>query len=91
MYDAQHYARLHKQFLEENNPSVLKGQPDRNSYLSSVGQQAEEMFEHLMTQYGHQPEVQKLPYHQKVQELQSHRHQADEVVRNNLIYQPLPQ
>jgi len=50
MYDAKDHAEEHRKFLEENNPSVLRQQSDPNSYLSSVGEQAESMFEHLMSQ-----------------------------------------
>jgi hypothetical protein len=88
MYDAKDYAEEHRKFLVENNPSVLSGQKDQNSYLSLVGQQAEEMFEHLMTQRRRQ--VQDLPHLEKVRKLQAFRHQADEMVRHDLIYQPLP-
>ncbi|HXW72555.1 MAG TPA: TnpV protein [Methylocella sp.] len=91
MYDAKDYAEAHRKFLEENNPSVLRGQSDPNSYLSSVGQQAEEMFEHLMIQRMHQPEVKNLPHLEKVRELEAFRHEADEIVRHDLIYQPLPE
>ena len=41
---AKRYAEEHKRFLEENNPSVLRQQSDRHSYLSSVGQQAAQRF-----------------------------------------------
>jgi hypothetical protein len=88
MYDAKDYAEEHRRFLEENNPSVLRGQKDQNSYLSSVGELAEQMFEHLMIQRRRQ--VQNLPHLEMVRELQAFRHQADEMVRHDLIYQPLP-
>jgi hypothetical protein len=91
VYDAKDYAEEHRKFLEENNPSVLRGQKDPSSYLSLVGEQAEEMFEHLMIQYRNQPKVRDLPHLEKVRELQAFRHQADEMVRHDLIYQPLPE
>jgi Transposon-encoded protein TnpV len=89
MYDAKVYAEQHRRFLEEKNPSVQRGQRDQNSYLSSVGQQAEEMFLHLMMQRANQPEVKKLPHLEKVRELEAFRHEAHEMVRHDLIYQPL--
>jgi hypothetical protein len=48
---ADKYAAEHKRFLEDHNPSVLRGQSDADSYLSSVGRSAAEMFEHLMYQH----------------------------------------
>jgi Transposon-encoded protein TnpV len=87
MYDAKDYAEEHRKFLEENHPSVLRGQKDPSSYLSLVGEQAESMFEHLMMQRRRQ--VQNLPHLEMVRELQAFRHQADEMVRHDLIYQPL--
>jgi hypothetical protein len=89
MYDAKDYAEEHRKFLEENNPSVLRGQKDPNSYLSLVGEQAEDMFGHLMMQRMHQ--VRNLSHLEKVRELEAFRHQADEMVRYDLIYQPLPE
>jgi hypothetical protein len=91
MYDAKDYAEEHRKFLVENNPSVLSGQKDQSSFLSMVGEQAEEMFLHLMMQRANQPEVRKLPHLEKVRELEAFRHQADEMVRHDLIYQPLPE
>jgi len=49
------------------------------------------MFEHLMTQRMHQPKVKNLPHLEKVRELEAFRHEADEIVRHDLIYQPLPE
>ncbi len=89
---AEEYARDHLKFLEEERPDVLEGlrrSGDLNSYLSSVGEQAEEMFDDLMRQYLHSPHVQSLPHLKQVRALQSRRHEADEVVRHDLIYQPL--
>ena len=44
---AERFAAEHKRFLEEHNPSVLRGQSDRPA-ISSVGETAAEMFWHLM-------------------------------------------
>ena len=48
---AERYAAEHKRFLEQHNPAVLHQQSDPASYLSSVGQQAAEMYRHLMYQH----------------------------------------
>jgi hypothetical protein len=42
-----------------------------DSYLSSVGNQASEREDHLMSQHLHSKEVLALPYHQQVRESQS--------------------
>ena len=89
----ERYAEMHRKFLEDNNPAVLKGMPssDRQSYLSSVGEQANSMFLTLMRQYKESLEKQKVPHLQLVQSLQSHRHEAEEVVLHDVIFQPLPE
>lgn len=87
--DSQMFAEEHKKFLEENAPDVLSKQSNQKNYLSSVGEQATEMFDNLMMQYNNSPEIQKLPYQERVMALQSRRHEAEEIVRHDLIYQPL--
>ena len=89
---SQDYAKEHLRFLQENRPDVLaelRRQGDLNSYLSSVGDQANDRFSTLMMQHLHSPEVSKLPYQDRVTSLQSRRHEADEIVRHDLIHQPL--
>jgi predicted HD phosphohydrolase len=49
-----------------------------------VGEQADDRYEALMRQY------QRSPYLEQVQALQSRRREADEIVRHDVIYQPLP-
>jgi Transposon-encoded protein TnpV len=90
---ARQYAEEHRRFLEENNPGVLDGlrqSGSLDSYLSSVGEEASQMFDHLMNQYHKSPEVQNLPYHDRVRALQSRRSEAQELVRHDLINQPVP-
>lgn len=91
MYDAEEFSQQHKRFLEEHRPDVWQKlpPPDRQSYLSSVGEQASDRFDTLMRQYAQSPEVKSLPYTQKVQALQSRQHEAAEIVRDELIFQPL--
>ena len=90
--DARQYARDHHRFLKENQPDVLKGlqgDPDGlTNYLYSVGKQAQSQYEDLLAQMNNAPEVQSLPYHQKVSAFQNHQQSADEIVRANLIHQP---
>ena len=89
---AQEYAQEHLRFLEQNRPDVLaaiRRSGDLNSYLSSVGDQASDRFLTLMMQHKNSPEVAKLPYQARVTSLQSRRREADELVRHDLIHQPL--
>ena len=86
---AQRYAEEHKRFLEEHNPDVLRKQSDPTSYLSSVGQEAEDRHLHLMLQHNNSKEVQKLPHLDRVRELQSRNQEVSELVRHDLIHQPL--
>jgi hypothetical protein len=87
----ERFALEHKRFLEDHNPSVLRGQSDADSYLSSVGRSAAEMFEHLMYQHMYSPAVRDLPHMEKVRELESRRHEVEELIRHDLIFQPLPE
>jgi hypothetical protein len=88
---ADKYAAKHKRFLEENNPSVLRGLSDPTSISLRLGEQAAERYEHLMYQHFHSPEVKKLPHMEKVRELQSRHHEVEELIRHDLIFQPLPE
>lgn len=88
---AQEYSQQHREFLEKHRPDVWRKLPssDRPSYLSSVGEQASDRFQSLMLEYERSPEVKDLPYMEKVRALQSRRHEAEELVRDELIHQPL--
>ena len=81
---ADKYAAEHKRFLEEHNPAVLRGQSDPTSYLSSVGETAAEMFWHLMREC--MQRVRDLPHMEKVRELESRRHEVEELIRHDLIF-----
>jgi hypothetical protein len=43
------------------------------------------MFEHLMIERMHQPEVKTLPYLEKVRESEAFRHEAEEIVARSHI------
>jgi hypothetical protein len=85
---AERYVLEHKRFLEDNNPDVLRQLSDPTSYLSSVGSQAAERWEHLMSQYNRSPEVQKLQGPDRVRALQNRQHEIEEMIRDEIIYQP---
>ena len=40
---------------------------------------------------GNTPEVRDLPHQQKVRELQSRHHEVEELIRHDLILQPVPE
>jgi hypothetical protein len=80
----QRFADEHRLFLEDNNPDVLRQQDDPTSYIYSVGSQAAERWEHLMSQYHHSPEVQKLQGPARVRALQSRQHEIEEVIRDEI-------
>jgi Transposon-encoded protein TnpV len=88
---AAKFGAEHKRFLEEHNPAVLRGLSDSTSYLSSVGETAADRCEHLMFQYMQSPAVKDLPHQQRVRELQSRHHEVEELIRHDLIFQPLPE
>jgi hypothetical protein len=91
---AKRWAEEHRRFLEENNPAVLadlRRQGDLNSYLSSVGESANEMESHLMSQYLTSKEVQNLPFHDRVRALRSRQREVEELIRHDVILQPVPE
>jgi hypothetical protein len=91
--EARRYAQEHLRFLQEARPDVLaelRQHGNLDSYLSSVGESASEMSEHLMSQALASKEVQSLPYHQKVRELQSRQREVEELIQHDLICQPAP-
>jgi len=88
---ALEYARAHHRYLLDNKPEILKELQqtgELNSYLASIGQQASDHYHTILSRLQTSPEVQNLPYHQKVGRLQGLPHVADEVVRDEIIYQP---
>ena len=90
---AREFAKEHRRFLEENRPDVyaqFKKDGDLTSYLSSVGKSADEMYSTTLARANNRPDVQNLPYHQKVSRLQENQQSAMELVRHDVIQQPLP-
>jgi hypothetical protein len=82
-------SRGHKKFA--HNPSVLSGQSDPTRYLSLVGSQASDRFWHLMGQHLRDPELAKMSAPQRAQELQRREHEVEDLVRHDLILQPVPE
>jgi Transposon-encoded protein TnpV len=80
--------------LQESRPNVLgklRQSGNLDSYLCSVGEQAAEMYSDIMAKYMHSPEVQKLPHLARVRAIESRQPEAEEIVRNDIINQPLPE
>ena len=88
---AQEYSQAHQRYLEEHRPDVWRKllPADRQSYLSSVGEQASDRLDNLMREYAQSPEVKSLPFPQQARALRSRQHEAEEVIRDELIFQPL--
>ena len=90
---AERYAQEHRKFLEENNPTVLEGlrqSGELDSYLFVVGDQANEMFMTLMKQDASSIVFQNLSHIERVQALHARQCEAEEIVRHDVIFQPLP-
>ena len=88
---AREFAAEHRRYLQENLPHVLeemRRDGSLHSYLSSVGKSAEEMYEHLLAKSTNRPEIQNLPFHQRVSASQNLQQSAEEIVRDNIIFQP---
>jgi hypothetical protein len=89
---AKRYHEEHRRFLAENRPDVLaalRQSGDLNSYLSSVGETASERLDHAMRELWADPEHQKLPFPDRVKALQNRQQEMEEVIRHDLIHQPL--
>jgi Transposon-encoded protein TnpV len=89
---AQEFEEEHRQFLQENAPHVLEGlrrSGTLDSYLASIGETASERLEHVMSQHLADKELQKLPHLERVRELQNRHQEAEEIIRHDLILQPV--
>jgi hypothetical protein len=88
---AQDYGAEHERYLKEAVPALhrkLSASADLESHLRSVGNQASEMHQSMMAQAMKQ--TLDLPYMDRVTALQGHRQAAQELVRHDLIHQPVP-
>jgi hypothetical protein len=88
---AMEFAQGHRRFLQENNPRLLDQlirSGDLESYLQEVGEQAEEMFDLEMSR--EQDRTKDLPFNQRVERLRNLQQSMMELIRHDLIYQPLP-
>jgi hypothetical protein len=89
---ATQYQEEHHRFLRENRPDVLRRLQESgslDSYLSSVGETASERLDHAMRELRADPEHQKLPFLDRVRALQNRQQEMEEVIRHDLIHQPL--
>ena len=87
---AQEFAKEHRDFLEKHNPKLLKKLAQSNelpTYLYKVGKQADEMLSHMLSEEMHQ--TMNLPFHERVERLESLRASAEEIIRHDLILQPV--
>jgi hypothetical protein len=85
------FAREHREFLRNYNPKMyadLQSRAVLSSTISSVAEQAEEMFHDLMDQGRMTSRFQNLPHPQQLKELKGMEEEALEHVRDQLILQP---
>ncbi len=93
---AVEFGRMHRSFLQEHRPDVFarlqadKSEGGLSSYLSSVGQQAKDRYDTILAQSSNAPDVQNLPYHDRVKALQSLPETANEIVLHEIVFQPAP-
>jgi hypothetical protein len=88
---ASHYAQLHRRYLQRNRRKfydALVRDGELNDHLRSVGQRAAEMYEAIIGQMANSSRIQNLPYEEKVKELQALPLIADELVMDDVVYQP---
>jgi hypothetical protein len=87
---ARRYRREHRAYLAENRPDLyaslqLAGRLD--TYLTSIGETASTRLDHVMGQHLADPELQKLPFHERVRELRARQMEAEEIIRHDLMHQ----
>ena len=89
---AQEYAKEHLKFLKDNNPDLLAAlekSGDLQAYLSTTGEDAADSFRTMMAQTLRAS--QNLPYQKQMTMLQNGQESAEEIIRHEMIYQPLPE
>jgi hypothetical protein len=89
---AKQYAEEHYRFLTESNPRFLKNLQQSGSlehHLHSTGEDAAQMHEAIMSQGSQSKEMQDMPYPQKDKALRGLLQATQELVRSDLIHQPV--
>jgi tellurite resistance protein len=87
------FAREHGEHLQNCRPDEYKRlvqSGELNSYLSSVGQEAAEMYTTLLAQLNNDPSLRDLPFMERLSRLRSHPEIANEIVRHELVNPPPP-
>jgi hypothetical protein len=91
---AKQFAEEHHKFLKENNPKLLAQlvqSGDLAEHLREIGESGEQMLEHEVEKLDNSPRVQNLPFMERVRELQSLQRSMMEIIRHDLIFQPIPE
>lgn len=90
MRTAQEYANLHRAYLKVAKPQILKvlaEDGELTMYLNNVGQSAVEQYEALEARMMVDPSLPTDPV-QRMAALEAIPLTVDEIVRENVIYQP---
>jgi hypothetical protein len=89
---AESYGKEHEQFLKEANPLLhkkLSQSGQLQAQVHSVGESAAETIQHVTAQ--NLRETNSLPPPEREKELRSRHLSMEEIVRHDLIHQPLPE
>lgn len=89
---AQEWAQEHLEFLQNSNPTLFKSLSQSGAlpeHLHTVGETAAS--QQSQAHGAAIKETNSLPYMERVAELQSRRLSAREIIRHDLIHQPLPE
>lgn len=92
MPDAEIYAKMHRQFLEKHHPKTFKQLKDNGQlveHLKRVGQWALELYETIEAQMANDKNLPK-DYLERVAALERIPHVAEEIVLNDVVYNPTP-
>lgn len=87
---AEGFSKAHERYLRENKPEMLREMKKDGSlkeYLQSIGEHANEMFDHLMREKMKQPDF-PTEYLARVDAMNAAHHQMMEIVMDDQILQP---
>jgi hypothetical protein len=89
---AEQFAKEHHHFLAVNRPDVLAALEeagDLDDYLASIGETASDRLDHAMRDLLNDKNHQSLPYLERVRALQNRQQETEEIIRHDLILQPI--
>jgi hypothetical protein len=92
MPNAEIYAKMHREFLEKHHPKtykMLEESGELTDHLKRVGETAMSLYETISTQMATSKDLPK-DFAEKVDALERIPHVVEEIVLNDVVYNPTP-